>query len=145
MTLRTDLMEQTLNGRARSTVLQPERRGGSRLVDVRRLCASRPSGRPSGDDPQSPLAMARRKGRHVGREPGVPIRPRLQGPQHPGAHVEETGRRAGEARPAAAQSGPLDATVEATASTSGTGATTWADRDERNSAAKAHNILSTGR
>jgi len=38
--------------------------------------------------------------------PGVPVRPRLRGHQHPRVHDKDQGRRAGEARPAAAERPP---------------------------------------
>src|SRR5271166_3009937 len=74
------------------------------MVDVRRLRASNPLDRPAGDGPQSPLAMARRDGRHAGREPRVPVRLRLPGcSQHQRVHVKDPGRRAGKTRPCSAQ------------------------------------------
>src|SRR5271165_2080849 len=48
--------------------------------------------------------MARRDGRHAGREPRVPVRLRLPGcSQHQRVHVKDPGRRAGKTRPCSAQ------------------------------------------
>src|SRR5208283_2087656 len=54
--------------------------------------------------PKYNQAEARRDGRHAGREPCVPIRPRLRRrPQHPPIHVENPIRRASEVGPCAVE------------------------------------------
>jgi hypothetical protein len=101
-------MKQTLNEylAAREALFRnPSDERARAWWNVRRLCASNPPDRPAGDGPQSPPAMARRDGRHAGREPRVPVRLRLRGcSQHPRVHVKDPGRRAGERRCARARS-----------------------------------------